>query len=339
MTNVTIILQAKTEGWVVPSLAVEMGEFKKENLNVKIAYDALPSDIILALNHGQADVGYLGTSALLFNSIAAGADVKIVMDGGEPPPGVSGIFVKSSLIADPGSFDACGFKGLRVGIGPTLAGSTPAVALGTYLSQHCPSVTMHDVSLSPLNGSNALVALETGALQAADLYAPSSSQAISSGAAKLAVEVPAGAGAMVMGSILTSHPQVAEAIARALLRTQRTYLQGDYHSSPQVAADIAKILGVPASFVTSPANPQPRLQPERNLPEHIPRPRTAILPVPYTQDPDIFPGTEHEPTRRRSSADRRTLEQLTSMMIGKAHESQRARARHEPIREPRRNVL
>jgi NitT/TauT family transport system substrate-binding protein len=125
---------------------------------------------------------------------------------------------------------------------------------------------MHDVSLSPLNGSNALVALETGALQAADLYAPSSSQAISSGVAKLAVEVPAGAGAMVMGNILTSHPQVAEAIARALLRTQRTYLQGDYHSNPQVAADIAKILGVPASFVTSPANPSLIFNPSGTYP-------------------------------------------------------------------------
>jgi NitT/TauT family transport system substrate-binding protein len=250
-----MILQAKTEGWITPVLALAMDEFKKENLNVKLAYDAIPSDIILALNHGQAQVGYLGTSALLFNSIAAGANVRIVMDGGEPPPGVSGIYVKSSLIPNPANFNACDFKGLKVGIGPTLAGSVPAVALGTYLKEQCPSVTISDVSLSPLFGANALIALQTGALQAADLFAPSSSRATSTGAAKLAVEVPPGGGAMIMGSVLKNQSAVAEAIARALLRTQRTYLQGDYHANPQVVSVIAKSLGIPTSAVTSPSNP------------------------------------------------------------------------------------
>jgi NitT/TauT family transport system substrate-binding protein len=266
MTNVTMILQAKTEGWIAPVLARDMGEFKKENLNVKLTYDQLPSDIILALNHGEAQVGYLGTSALLFNSIAAGADVRIVMDGGEPPPGVSGIFVKSSLIPNPAAFNACDFMGMKVGIGPTLAGSVPAVALGTYLEQHCPAVTMSDVSLSPLSGTNALIALESGALQAADLYAPSSSQATSTGAAKLAVEVPPGGGAMVMGGILNNQPAVAEAIARALLRTQRTYLQGDYHTNPQVVSVIAQGLGIPVSAVTSPSNPSLIFHPEGTFP-------------------------------------------------------------------------
>jgi NitT/TauT family transport system substrate-binding protein len=266
MTNVTMILQAKTESWIVPVLAQSLGEFKKENLNVKIEYEAQPSDIILALNHGQADVAYLGTSALLLNSIASGANVRIVMDPSETPPGISGIYVKSSLVSNPATFNACQFKGMKVGIGPTLTGSVPAVALGTYLKQHCPSVNVSDVSLSPLSGATAYVALQTGALQAADLYAPSSSQANSTGLAKMVVPVPPGGGAMVMGSVLDKQPAVADAVVRALLRTQRTYLQGDYHANPKVVSVIADSLGEPASAVTSPQNPNLIFSPDGTFP-------------------------------------------------------------------------
>jgi NitT/TauT family transport system substrate-binding protein len=114
---------------------------------------------------------------------------------------------------------------------------------------------MADLQLSPLFGTNALVALQGGALQAGDLFAPSSVQATQSGVAKLVVPMGSGGGAMVMGQTRTSNPALARAIIRAILRTQRTYLQGDYHQDAQVVAAIASWLGVTPVVVTSPQNP------------------------------------------------------------------------------------
>ena len=86
--------------------------------------------------------------------------------------------------------------------------------------------------------------------------------------AKLVVESPPpGGGAMIMGGDLTSRPMVARAIVRALLRTERTYLQGDYHANAQVAAAIAQALGVPVSAVASPLNPSEVFDPSGSYPE------------------------------------------------------------------------
>jgi NitT/TauT family transport system substrate-binding protein len=265
---VTLILQAKTEGWVFAPLAQTMGEFQKENLNVNLKYDQMPSDIVLAITHGEADAGFLGTSALLFNVVAASPGIKVTMGTGTPPAGTTGIYVKSNKIPSSGTFNPCDLKGQKVGVGPALKGGVVTAGLGLYFAQHCPSTTINDVSLSPLQGANGLIALQTGALPAAALYPPFSTQAKSSGVAKLVVESPPpGGGAMIMGGDLTSRPTVAKAIVRALLRTERTYLQGDYHANPQVAAAIAQALGVPVSAVASPLNPSEVFDPSGSYPE------------------------------------------------------------------------
>jgi NitT/TauT family transport system substrate-binding protein len=256
MTNVILIMQAKTEGWVYAPLAKELGEFQKENLNVTIDYDQNPSDIVLALDHGQAAAGFIGVSALLFNVAAANPAIKITMGVGAPPPGTTGVYVKSSLIPASGTFDPCDLKGMRVGVGPALKGGVVTAGIGIYFQDHCPSVTINDLTLSPLQGANGLIALQTGALPAAALYPPISSEAKSTGVAKLVLESPPpGSGAMIMGGEMTSQPAVAQALVRAMLRTVRTYLQGDYHANPTVAAAIAQAIGVPVSTVTSPLNP------------------------------------------------------------------------------------
>lgn len=252
MTKITIIEQTKNEAWISPALAQRMGEFKKENLDVSIKYDAIPSDIVLALNHGQADVAFVGTNALLFNALAGNPSIKMVMDGGEPVPGSSGIFVKTSKLPGNATFNGCSLKGMKVGVGPALAGSFPSAAIGLYLQKNCPSVTLSDITLSPLFGTNALVAMKTGALDAGDLFAPNSAQA--AGVAKIVTDLPSGGGGAIMGGLRTSKPDVAAAFVRALIRTQRTYLQGDYHKNPTVVSAISSILGIPTSVLTSAAD-------------------------------------------------------------------------------------
>jgi NitT/TauT family transport system substrate-binding protein len=44
---------------------------------------------------------------------------------------------------------------------------------------------------------------------------------------------------------IEDQPEVAEAIMRAITRTVRTYLQGDYHADDEVMAALSEAFGVP----------------------------------------------------------------------------------------------
>src|SRR5205814_6806274 len=72
-------------------------------------------------------------------------------------------------------------------------------------------------------------------------------------------------GGIVMGPLRKDQPDVADAIMRALVRTTRTYLQGDYHKDPTTRAALLKILGVPESTLDGvpalPWNPDMRFVP------------------------------------------------------------------------------
>ena len=50
---------------------------------------------------------------------------------------------------------------------------------------------------------------------------------------------------------LEEEPETAEAIIRALARTNRTYLQGDYHDDPEVMAILSQALGAPEEQIAS----------------------------------------------------------------------------------------
>jgi NitT/TauT family transport system substrate-binding protein len=47
-------------------------------------------------------------------------------------------------------------------------------------------------------------------------------------------------------------PDVAKAMLRALVRTHRTYLQGDYHPDAKVMDVIAKAMNIPAATIIAP---------------------------------------------------------------------------------------
>ena len=50
---------------------------------------------------------------------------------------------------------------------------------------------------------------------------------------------------------LNDEPETAEAIVRALMRTNRTYLQGDYHDDPEVMTILSEALGAPEESIAS----------------------------------------------------------------------------------------
>jgi NitT/TauT family transport system substrate-binding protein len=241
MTNVTASVPFRDiEAYAPLMLADYFGEFKKENLNVKIE-EVQTNNLVVLMQQGKIDFAPAAPSAGVFNAIAAGADIKGVGGGVEfGADDKQGYYLRKGLIKN-GTFDPCDLKGKKVSTGSATGLGSPAVVeLAAYLAK-C-NLTVHDVNIVPLGGSDLLAGLEAGAVDAGYLADPIWPKAVDAGML-LIQPFTASITSYFMGPIRTEKPEVAAAILRALIRTVRTYLQGDYRSDPKVREALIKSLG------------------------------------------------------------------------------------------------
>jgi NitT/TauT family transport system substrate-binding protein len=247
-------------------LAQELGEFAKENLEVRFVSENAVNSLLL-LQQGRIDGSILGLNAGVFNAIAAGADVRFVLPFGSAGPGdPSGFWARREVLTPDGRFDPCVFtRGVRpngttvVSLGdPTGLGSPVMIALGRLIEQ-CPGQTLqsvHDrITVSTVIGANLLIALQQGAVDLAFLLSPLPDTPGIGDYAALAYSIGVNdpgtdyAG-WTLGPIRDKQPAVAEAFVRAVIRTVRTYLQGAYLANPDVLNALARALGVPADVLS-----------------------------------------------------------------------------------------
>jgi NitT/TauT family transport system substrate-binding protein len=242
LTKVTAADPVSLEVYDTMFLADYFGEFKKENLDVSITTLPVPA-AIAALQSGSLDVYTIGVSVAVLNAEASGSDVRFVAaTGGTPQPtDLQGFWIRSSLVPATGQFDPCKMKGLTVSVGGTAAiGASDVLFLNGFLSK-C-HLTIKDVKISTLGGANELIALQQGSIDAGFLADPFWQNAQRGGYAKPLIIPGANTptlGGYLMGSLRTMHPDVAQAFVRAMVRTSRTYLQGDFHANPTVLAGLA----------------------------------------------------------------------------------------------------
>ena len=235
------------EAFVQIPLAQAMGEFEKENIEVDLQTLGT-TDAIVQLQSKRIWMTPAGISAGMLNAISAGSDLAMVgsLSGfNGPPTSLSGFWAKSSLVGADGKMDPCAFKGKTVSFGgPSGLSSTSSLYFANFVKA-C-NLTINDVKLSTLGGTDLLVALQSGAVDVGNLSDPTWKDPAEKGYAKLVIPFGNQAtGGIVMGPLRKEQPEVADAIMRALVRTTRTYLQGDYHKNPTVRPVLLKVLGVP----------------------------------------------------------------------------------------------
>jgi len=255
MTNVVASVPfLAIEGYAPLMLANYFGEFKKENLNVTIQ-QVQTNNLVVLMQQGKIDFAPAAPSAGIFNAIAGGADIKGVggAGGGDgfSPDDKQGFYLRKGLIGADGKFDPCSLKGKKVSTGSaTGLGAPSVVQLASYLKQ-C-NLTVKDVTIVPQGGNDLLAALSSGAVDAGYLADPIWPQAVKAGMLLIQpVNVPITS--YWMGSIREKQPEVAAAIMRALIRTVRTYLQGDYRSNPEVKAGMIKSMQLTDAQLTGPS--------------------------------------------------------------------------------------
>jgi NitT/TauT family transport system substrate-binding protein len=166
-----------------------------------------------------------------------------------------------------GRFDPCVFaRGVRPN-GTTVVSMNDSTGLGSpvtialaRLIAKCPGQTFKSVkdrlTISPVVGANSLTALQQGSVDLAFLLSPLPDTPGIADYAALAYSIgaddPGGTdfAGWVLGPVRDKQPAVAEAFVRAVVRTVRTYLQGNYLANPDTLNALSRALDIPADVLS-----------------------------------------------------------------------------------------
>lgn len=217
-------------------LAKSLGEFEKENLDVEYSIHK-PSDSLVLLSTGRLDAVATQPSAAFFNAVAAGNAVKLVAPIGFLAPR-NGFWVSRAwLRGRPYAPEM--LKGQTIA---SVAGLGTAAAYAVDVELAKAGLTLRDVSWKSMAMADIVIGLENGAVNVALLLDPAWHKA-DPGKVAFAFPFPPGIvlGGYLFGpNLLEKRRAVGEAFVRALARTVRTHLQGNYGADPRVVAALAR---------------------------------------------------------------------------------------------------
>lgn len=249
-SKLKVTIPAKYETFSSVYLADAFGEFDKENLDVEVV-SAQSQDVLPLMQKDEVQVQGCGPSVGTFNAINAGIDLVWAAPNSTPsaPGDETGLWVSNDLLGPDGKVDPEALKDATIGLGNLQLGSSNALPVSQFLDTIGLSLT--DLTTSPLNGGDLVAAFQNGAVQAAWFNAPLWQPIGAAGNATLVH--PQGdlvLGGYCLGPHRGEHAEELEAFFRALARTNRVYLQGDYHQDPAVVQAISKAIGVTPDIIT-----------------------------------------------------------------------------------------
>lgn len=237
-TKVVISMASTSETYASLLLAIESGEFEKENLDVEIV-NLLSPDAMAALVEGEIDASAVVLGATTFNAIAQGAPIRLVMNSGANSAD-TGFWIRTELL------DGAP-ESLR---GKTIAGTygwtTPSMTtVKDYLATA--GLTTDDVQMEILSAEDAALALDAGSIDGAWLTTPTHLPLVASGNAQKVAGYEPGqisTGFLFGDRLLNKNPEIGQAFVRAIIRTTTNYLSGDYKQDPEIGPMLAAALGV-----------------------------------------------------------------------------------------------
>jgi NitT/TauT family transport system substrate-binding protein len=262
-TSVTIVASFAIEPFAPLFLADEMGEFERENLDVDIVM--VPSnEATVQVATGRALLQVGGITAAGFNAIDADTGLRYVANVHyQSDENQEGLWVQRELLDDDGQIDPDRIDGMKIALGSGGLSSVSTIPVQRWLQENDHSV--NDIEPVPIGGPDMLVALEQGSVDAGYLITPFWQEPTVSECCVLVTPQPPLAGSVyvVNERSLDEDRETVEAVFRALMRTVRTYLQGDYHSDPEVMGVLSDVLETDEDVITS--SPSLRFDPDMAL--------------------------------------------------------------------------
>lgn len=210
-------------------VAAKRGLFAKYGLDVELERVKSGTEAIAFLTQGSIDVGGIAIVTSLWNSWNRGMDLRIIAPGALEPlhDSPTQLLVRAALANDGTVKTIADLKGRRVAVagGP---GSGGEYLLAKALQRA--NLTVRDVVTQNIANADMPRALESGAVDASLTASPYTTQAVSSGSAKvLATDLTPGlmtVAFVASGKFIAERPQAAQRFVLALAEAARL-MQGD----------------------------------------------------------------------------------------------------------------
>lgn len=250
-TPVTILPVVAAESFAPVYLADHFGEFERENLDVTIQ-ELSSNDTFVALVRGDAQLTVGGLNAAFFNLVDGGTDVRWLANvHQQSEESGEGLWVRRDVLGEDGEMTAEELEGMQIALGTSGIVSTSALPVDEWLEENGSDIS--EVEVQSVGGNDIIVALEQGSTDAGYVLSPAWKTIEESGCCELVTpRPPLAASTYTMTSeFMEDDRETARAMMRALVRTVRTYLQGDYHSDPEVLAALSETLDVPEDVITA----------------------------------------------------------------------------------------
>ena len=246
-------------GDVPAFVAAERGYFHEEGVEVAFERFGNQTDMVAALSQGQIDAAGVGGTVPMFNAVARGVPLKVVLDKGTFRPG----FGFTALTARKDLYDSGrlrrleDLRGLTVAMLPPPRGTGNAAALWAGLQRV--GLTFDDFTVVALNFPDMIPAFANGAIDAALMAEPFLSRALGQGSVvrlmgqdEMYPNYTVSA-VCFTGALYADRP-TARAFARAYIRGIRDYLSamarpGDDPERQRMEALMAGYTGIDAATV------------------------------------------------------------------------------------------
>jgi NitT/TauT family transport system substrate-binding protein len=237
--TVKVGISSKLDVFSVVFVGAALGEFERENLDVEYVV-ARPSDGLVLLSTERIDVLTSSASAAFFNALAGGSDIRIVAPAAfDSPSSKQGIWGNRAFLKGQ-PFNPAMMKGQTIG---SALGTGASSSVMIQLQLEKAGLNINDVRFRQISTPDVLPALENGAINFGFLAQSVVHHADPDKVEFLFPGYPQdwAGGAIEYGPVLLrKRREVGEAFARALVRTTRTWLQGDYAANPKVRAVFVK---------------------------------------------------------------------------------------------------
>ncbi|GAA1845074.1 hypothetical protein GCM10009836_25730 [Pseudonocardia ailaonensis] len=243
-TTVTVLYSTAATSFMSVLIAKEMGEFEKENLDVELRTVPTTDGAVLVAR-GEADVQMAGFNASALNLLAqSSAPIKYVTSASVEEPPTAGLYVNNQYVKD-GHVDPAAIRGQSLMFGPGGGGLGNPGALQWYTHATKNGIPLDAVTPAVLSSStDGAIAMLNNRIAGGGLFTSAARLLDAQKDRFTMVEHNAAAAVYVANSEwLKDQPQVAAAFFRAVMRTNRTYLQGDYLENKNVLDIEAKLLG------------------------------------------------------------------------------------------------
>ncbi|MBA4865536.1 ABC transporter substrate-binding protein [Streptomyces sp. PSKA54] len=247
--KLTIATGTLSAEYVAPlTVALEKGEFAKENLDVELKVLPTP-DALPLLAKGDIDAQWAAPEAAVMNGINGGFDIEWVAGNFSPDPeSKSGLWVR---LKESESAEHVPMAGRKLGtmIGK---GSVIAYPMNKALKKH--GGGLDKIQFQQLGSADVLTALQNGGVDSAWLLDPVWRKVDGDDRYAFLGGQPPGEplGGMLFGpELLNEDVNAGVALLRAYIRTVNTYFAGDYKADKSFVAELAKLLKTDEAILES----------------------------------------------------------------------------------------